>query len=90
MDGPVGRGIVSLPGAHRIVTIATLRPDGCPQATTVGCAHDGLTIRLLCGRDSQKARNRAAGRRVSITADHDKADILAIGGLPMAAPDVPR
>jgi hypothetical protein len=28
---------------HRIMTVATLRPDGWPQATTVGYVNDGLT-----------------------------------------------
>jgi hypothetical protein len=30
--------ILALLGEHRIMTIATLRPDGWPQATTVGYA----------------------------------------------------
>jgi len=38
---------------HRIMTVATLRPDGWPQATTVGYANDGLTLYFLCGLDSQ-------------------------------------
>ena|SRR5215831_13622933 len=33
---------------HRIMTVATNRPDGWPQATTVGYVHDGLTIYFLC------------------------------------------
>lgn len=85
MDATIRRKIQSLLDAHRIMTIATLRPDGWPQATTVGYANEGLTLWFLCGRDSQKARNLAHDNRVSITIDHDTADIMAITGLSMAA-----
>ena len=67
------------------MTIATLRPDGWPQATTVGYVNEGLTIYFLCGRDSQKATNLARDDRVSLTIDHDTPDLMAITGLSMAA-----
>ena len=70
---------------HRIVTIATLRPDGWPQATTVGYANEGLTLYFLCGRDSQKAANLARDDRVSLTIDHDTPQVMEITGLSMAA-----
>ena len=34
--------VLALPDQHRTMSLATLRPDGWPQATTVGLAHDGL------------------------------------------------
>jgi nitroimidazol reductase NimA-like FMN-containing flavoprotein (pyridoxamine 5'-phosphate oxidase superfamily) len=67
------------------MTIATLRPDGWPQATTVGYANEGLTLYFLCGLDSQKATNLARDDRVSLTIDHDTPDLMAISGLSMAA-----
>jgi len=70
---------------HRIMTIATLRPDGWPQATTVGYGHDGLTLYFLCGPDSQKAANLAGDNRVSLTIDHDTPQVMQITGLSMAA-----
>ncbi|MBX3601844.1 MAG: pyridoxamine 5'-phosphate oxidase family protein [Rubrivivax sp.] len=85
MDTSMRQKILDLLDSHRIMTIATLRPDGWPQATTVGYANEGLTLWFLCGRNSQKARNLAADDRVSITIDHDTADIMAITGLSMAA-----
>jgi nitroimidazol reductase NimA-like FMN-containing flavoprotein (pyridoxamine 5'-phosphate oxidase superfamily) len=85
MDDPLKRKILELLAAHRILTIATLRPDGWPQATTVGYVSEGLTLWFLCGRESQKARNLALDNRVSITIDHDTPDIMAITGLSMAA-----
>ena len=48
------RQIVDLLDMHRIMTIATNRADGWPQATVVGYANDGLIIYCFIGRDSQK------------------------------------
>jgi nitroimidazol reductase NimA-like FMN-containing flavoprotein (pyridoxamine 5'-phosphate oxidase superfamily) len=67
------------------MTIATLRPDGWPQATTVGYANDSLTLYFLCGLDSQKAANLARDDRVSLTIDHDTPQVMEITGLSMAA-----
>jgi nitroimidazol reductase NimA-like FMN-containing flavoprotein (pyridoxamine 5'-phosphate oxidase superfamily) len=60
------------------MTVATLRPDGWPQATTVGYVNEGLTLYFLCGLDSQKAKNLARDDRVSLTIDHDTADLMRI------------
>ena len=85
MDELMKQKIVALLDGHRIMTIATLRPDGWPQATTVGYVNEGLTLWFLCGLESQKARNLAHDNRVSITVDHDTPDIMSITGLSMAA-----
>jgi nitroimidazol reductase NimA-like FMN-containing flavoprotein (pyridoxamine 5'-phosphate oxidase superfamily) len=85
MDGEIRKKILTLLDEHRIMTIATLRPDGWPQATTVGYANDGLTLYFLCGLDSQKAANLAHDDRVSLTIDHDASQIMEITGLSMAA-----
>ena len=77
--------ILGLLDQHRTMTVATLRPDGWPQATTVGFAHDGLTLYFLCGPDSQKAANIARDDRVSLTIDHDATQVMEISGLSMAA-----
>jgi nitroimidazol reductase NimA-like FMN-containing flavoprotein (pyridoxamine 5'-phosphate oxidase superfamily) len=85
MDEEIRKQILALLDQHRIMTIATLRPDGWPQATTVGYVNEGLTLYFLCGLDSQKAANLARDDRVSLTIDHDTPDIMAIAGLSMAA-----
>ena len=85
MDDLMKRKVMSLLEAHRVMTIATLRPDGWPQATTVGYVNEGLVLWFLCGRESQKAGNLAHDDRVSITIDHDTPDLMAITGLSMAA-----
>lgn len=84
MDEQIRRKILALLAEHRIMTIATLRPDGWPQATTVGYASEGLTLYFLCGLESQKARNLARDDRVSITIDHDVPQVMEIAGLSMA------
>lgn len=85
MDEIIRAKILTLLDRHRNMTIATLRPDGWPQATTVGYANDGLTIYFLCGIDSQKAANLSRDNRVSLTIDDDTPEVMEITGLSMAA-----
>jgi nitroimidazol reductase NimA-like FMN-containing flavoprotein (pyridoxamine 5'-phosphate oxidase superfamily) len=85
MDQELNNKILTLLDQHRIMTIATLRPDGWPQATTVGYANEGLALYFLCGPDSQKAANLARDNRVSLTIDHDTPQVMEITGLSMAA-----
>ena len=53
--------------------------DGGLRATKV------ITLDFLCGQQSQKAANLARDQRVSITIDHDTAQVMEITGLSMAA-----
>jgi PPOX class probable F420-dependent enzyme len=85
VDEQLKAKILKLLDEHRIMTIATLRTDGWPQATTVGYASEGLTLYFLCGKDSQKAANLARDDRVSLTIDHDTPQVMEITGLSMAA-----
>jgi nitroimidazol reductase NimA-like FMN-containing flavoprotein (pyridoxamine 5'-phosphate oxidase superfamily) len=85
MDDTLKSKILELLNQHRLMTIATNRPDGWPQATTVGYVNDGLTLYFLCSPQSQKAANLARDNRVSLTIDHDVNDPIAITGLSMAA-----
>jgi PPOX class probable F420-dependent enzyme len=85
MDEVTRNKILALLDQHRNMTIATLRADGWPQATTVGYANEGLTLYFLCGPDSQKAVNLARDDRVSLTIDNDTPQVMEITGLSMAA-----
>lgn len=84
MHEAIKQQILSLLNEHRIMTLATLRPDGWPQATTVGYANDGLVLYFICSPESQKAANLALDNRVSLTIDHDTAQVMEIKGLSMA------
>ncbi|MBQ0822839.1 pyridoxamine 5'-phosphate oxidase family protein [Microvirga sp. HBU67558] len=71
-----------LDGANDM-TLATIRSDGYPQATTVSYAHDGLTLYFGCAGDSQKARNLARHDKVSLTINLPYANWGEIRGLSM-------
>ena len=64
--------------ANRLMTIATVRPDGWPQATIVGYANEGWSVYFLIYRDSQKFANIARDNRVAITVDSDSTEIHQI------------
>ena len=85
MDEAQKRTILGLLERHRVMSIATLRPDGWPQVTTVGYANAGLTIYFLCGRGSQKAANLARDDRVSFAIGDDPPQVMEIAALSMAA-----
>jgi nitroimidazol reductase NimA-like FMN-containing flavoprotein (pyridoxamine 5'-phosphate oxidase superfamily) len=85
MNTALRQKILELLDQHRLMTVATNRPDGWPQATTVGYVNDGLTLYFLCAPQSQKAQNLARDDRISLTIDHDTSDPMAITGLSMAA-----
>jgi general stress protein 26 len=89
MDATARKKVLDLLDKHRLMTVATLRADGWPQATTVGYANDGLTLYFVCGAESQKAANIARDNRISLTIDSDTDNPLAITGLSMAARAIP-
>src|SRR3990172_11136498 len=71
--------------AHHNMSLATVRPDGYPQATTVGYANDGVTLYFACDRDSQKVRNLRRSPKVSLTINKDTANWKKSTGLSMGA-----
>jgi general stress protein 26 len=81
--------IVGLLNQHRIMTVATNRPDGWPQATVVGYANDGLVIYCFVSRDSQKYANLTRDPRCSIAIANDYPQPLQITGLSLAARALP-
>jgi general stress protein 26 len=85
MDDEIRDTILALMDRHRIMTIATLRPDGWPQVTTVSYMNEGLTLYFFCGAHSQKAANLAEDDRVSLAIADDTSELQAIAGLSMAA-----
>ena len=77
--------ILKLLKQHNIMSLATTRADGFPQATAVGYANDGLDLYFCCGRVSQKVRNLRRSGKVSLTIDHDTRNWVHIKGLSMGA-----
>jgi nitroimidazol reductase NimA-like FMN-containing flavoprotein (pyridoxamine 5'-phosphate oxidase superfamily) len=66
------------------LTLATIRPDGFPQATTVSFAHEGMAIYVGIGRNSQKAENIRDNGKVSLTINLPYHDWREIRGLSMS------
>jgi nitroimidazol reductase NimA-like FMN-containing flavoprotein (pyridoxamine 5'-phosphate oxidase superfamily) len=89
MNDEIRRRITEVLDGHRIMSIATKRPDGWPQATAVGYVNERLSIYFLCGLDSQKAQNLAHDDRVSLTINDDPDDIMRITGLSLAGRATP-
>jgi len=70
---------------YRVMGLATLRPDGWPQATIVGYANEGLLLYFVVSRESQKFVNIARDSRVSIVVGRDFDKPSEIRALSMAA-----
>lgn len=79
------RQIIDLLDHDRIMTVATNRPDGWPQATVVGYANDGLIIYCFIARNGQKFANITRDPRVALAIARDYPQPLQIKGLSMAA-----
>ena len=84
--------IISIIDGTQYMTIATVREDGYPQATTVSYANDGLVIYFGASADSQKAQNIARCNKVSLTINRvynnwDDIEGLSLGGIAMLVSD---
>lgn|SRR5512134_1035260 len=84
MDKATQRFILKQLQRHRVLTLATMRPDGFPQATIVAFANDGLTLFVAVDSDSQKVRNIRRNGKVSAAIGRDHADWGKIAGLSLA------
>ena len=85
MQKALRKKIETILAATADMTIATVRPDGFPQATTVSYVSDGLTIYFVTGAQSQKAKNLARNHKVSLTVDRpyktwNEIEGLSLGG----------
>jgi nitroimidazol reductase NimA-like FMN-containing flavoprotein (pyridoxamine 5'-phosphate oxidase superfamily) len=60
---------------NRIMSIATVRPDGWPQTTIVGYANEGWRLYFLIYRTSQKFANILSDDRVSISVGHEPREL---------------
>jgi hypothetical protein len=77
--------ILSILARHGLMTLATNRPDGWPQATSVSYVHRGLILYFLISRSSQKFANIAADDRVSICIASGSPTPIHFEGLSMSA-----
>lgn len=85
MDQKKRDQIVSIMNDVSDMTIATVREDGFPQATTVSYMNDGMILYFMTTQDSQKALNIARNSKVSVTIDRDyqswdEIESISLGG----------
>ncbi|HIP80501.1 MAG TPA: pyridoxamine 5'-phosphate oxidase family protein [Kiloniellaceae bacterium] len=85
MDQTLEAKIRSILEEAKDMTIATIREDGFPQATTVTFVNDGLKLYFGCEADAQKAANIARNSKVSIAVTPHYEDWSDIRGLSMGA-----
>jgi general stress protein 26 len=82
-NGELKARILSLLDENRVMSVATVRPDGWPQVTMVGYIHDDLTLYFSVAANSQKFANIQREPRISIAIGRDS--LTRIRGLSMAA-----
>lgn len=70
---------------HAVMTLATIRADGFPQATAVAYVSEGMTLYFVAGTDAQKIDNIRRCDKVSLTIQRNGEDWDKIAGLSMAA-----
>ena len=66
------------------MTVATIRPDGYPQATTVNYIHDDLILYFATAATSQKAGNIKLNNKVSVAIVDRAQDFHKLRGLSMS------
>jgi nitroimidazol reductase NimA-like FMN-containing flavoprotein (pyridoxamine 5'-phosphate oxidase superfamily) len=67
IDSKATKLILEILSSGREMSLATVRPDGYPQATVLNYASDGLALFAAIGLDSQKAHNIQQNHKVSLT-----------------------
>jgi nitroimidazol reductase NimA-like FMN-containing flavoprotein (pyridoxamine 5'-phosphate oxidase superfamily) len=84
MDQWLKAKILGVLQRHHVMTLATIRPDGFPQATTVNYVHDDLTLFFGTDAASQKAANINLNSKVSIAIADESEDLYKLRGLSMS------
>ena len=83
MDKQTEQFILDILADHYFLTLATVREDGYPQATTVAYANNGFNIYFMTGQTCQKVHNIQRCNKVSLTIDRECRDWQQIKGLSM-------
>lgn len=85
IDSKAMKLILEILASAREMSLATVRPDGYPQATVLNYASDGLALFAAIGLDSQKAHNIRQNHKVSLTIVPHVEGRLPIRALSMGA-----
>ncbi len=84
MDAAIRAKILDVLQSQHLMTLATIRPDGYPQATIVNYIADELTLYFATDAVSQKVANIKLNNKVSIAIASQTEDFYKLSGLSMA------
>jgi nitroimidazol reductase NimA-like FMN-containing flavoprotein (pyridoxamine 5'-phosphate oxidase superfamily) len=84
MDEALRSKILKVLQRQHFMTVATIRPDGYPQATTVKYIHDDLIVYFATAPTSQKASNIQLNNKVSVAIADQAEDFYKLRGLSMS------
>jgi general stress protein 26 len=84
MDEALRSKILKVLQRQHFLTVATIRPDGYPQATTVKYIHDDLIVYFATAPTSQKASNIQLNNKVSVAIVDQAEDFYKLRGLSMS------
>ncbi len=84
MDEALRSKILEVLRRHHTMTLATIRPDGYPQATTVNYVHDDPTLYFATDATSQKVGNIKLNNKVSVAIADRTQDFYKLRGLSMS------
>ena len=84
MDKELEAKIRDILDNYKVMTLATIRPDGYPQATLVHYVNDNLTLYFATDAASQKAGNLGLNNKVSLAIACETEDAYRLRGLSMS------
>ena len=84
MDKALKSKILEVLQSHHTMALATIRPDGYPQATTVYYIHDEFTLYFAVDAASQKAGNIKLNNKVSVAIASEDQDFYKLRGFSMS------
>lgn len=84
MDNALKSKLLEVLQSHHTMALATIRPDGYPQATTVYYIHDEFTLYFAIDAASQKAGNIKLNNKVSVAIASEDQDFYKLRGFSMS------
>ena len=84
MDEALRSKVLAVLQGHHMMTLATVRPDGFPQATTVNYIHEGFNLYFATDAASQKAGNIKINNKVSVAIASETQNFYKLSGLSMS------
>jgi nitroimidazol reductase NimA-like FMN-containing flavoprotein (pyridoxamine 5'-phosphate oxidase superfamily) len=84
MDQALKSKILEVLRSHHTMALATVRPDGYPQATVVNYIHDDFVLYFAVDAASQKAGNIRLNNKVSVAIASEEQNFYKLRGLSMS------